>query len=184
MQYLGETFLFPVVNGYSLAAPSTNYQSIYPCDGATLPLNPPGGSLDALAALIGVDTSGTRPTVTLPDLAAPIPGLRWFIANSGVFPSGTAYPDDCMPLFGQISLMPVVQGRGYDPIDVLPCDGRTLQVEEYVSMFFLLGTTFGGDGEHTFQMPDLSAPNPALFYGMCTYGAFPHLVPVPQEVGR
>ncbi len=35
------------------------------------------------------------------------------------------------------------------------CDGRFLQVAENDELFTLIGTTFGGDGQTTFQVPDL-----------------------------
>lgn len=35
------------------------------------------------------------------------------------------------------------------------CDGRQLAISEYDALFALLGTTYGGDGETTFALPDL-----------------------------
>lgn len=35
------------------------------------------------------------------------------------------------------------------------CDGRLLSVAENDMLFNLIGTTFGGDGQSTFQLPDL-----------------------------
>lgn len=35
------------------------------------------------------------------------------------------------------------------------CDGSLLPISEYETLFNLIGTTFGGDGETTFAMPDL-----------------------------
>lgn len=35
------------------------------------------------------------------------------------------------------------------------CDGSLLSIAEYEVLFMLLGTTFGGDGQNTFGVPDL-----------------------------
>lgn len=195
MQYLGETFLFPVVDGQSLASTSTDYQYFYPCNGQTLPVNGAGGS-DAcgapvlpvngpanapLAYLLGADTSGSDATFTLPDMAPPVDGVQWFISNTG--PQATEQSiDDGMPLVGQISIYSVAGGRTYSWSELLPCDGRTIPAEAVPALATLLGTTFGGDGQQTFAMPNLPAPGPALFYGMSTAGAVPQLVPLKAEV--
>jgi microcystin-dependent protein len=35
------------------------------------------------------------------------------------------------------------------------CDGRILNISQYDTLFALLGTTYGGNGTTTFQLPDL-----------------------------
>ena len=35
------------------------------------------------------------------------------------------------------------------------CDGRLLPISENEVLFTLIGTTYGGDGESTFALPDL-----------------------------
>lgn len=35
------------------------------------------------------------------------------------------------------------------------CDGRLLAISEYETLFTLIGTTYGGDGQETFGLPDL-----------------------------
>lgn len=35
------------------------------------------------------------------------------------------------------------------------CEGQLLPISEYETLFNLIGTTYGGDGESTFAMPDL-----------------------------
>ena len=35
------------------------------------------------------------------------------------------------------------------------CDGTLLSISNYDSLFVLIGTTYGGDGQTTFQLPDL-----------------------------
>lgn len=37
----------------------------------------------------------------------------------------------------------------------LRCDGSLLPIADWETLFILLGTTYGGDGENTFRVPDL-----------------------------
>ena len=37
-----------------------------------------------------------------------------------------------------------------------PCNGQTLQIQHYNALFSVLGTIYGGDGMHTFALPDLN----------------------------
>jgi microcystin-dependent protein len=46
-------------------------------------------------------------------------------------------------------------GGDYAPDGWLPCDGRTLSISEYSTLYTLIGTTYGGDGRSTFALPDL-----------------------------
>jgi microcystin-dependent protein len=40
------------------------------------------------------------------------------------------------------------------------CDGRLLPIAENETLFQVIGTTFGGDGQETFQLPDLRGRAP------------------------
>ena len=40
------------------------------------------------------------------------------------------------------------------------CDGSLLSINEYTALFSLLGTTYGGDGQTTFAVPDLRGRAP------------------------
>ena len=44
---------------------------------------------------------------------------------------------------------------GFIPKDWLTCDGQVIKVNQYMELFSLLGTTYGGDGMTTFGLPDL-----------------------------
>ena len=70
MQYVGETFLFPIVGGRSIAAPTTTrYQNFYPCDGATLPVDiDRWQGLSALVYVLGADLDAPHATLTVPSL--------------------------------------------------------------------------------------------------------------------
>jgi microcystin-dependent protein len=40
------------------------------------------------------------------------------------------------------------------------CNGQTLPINQYQALFALLGTTYGGDGIRTFQLPNLQTRMP------------------------
>lgn len=40
------------------------------------------------------------------------------------------------------------------------CDGSLLAISEYSTLFNLIGTTYGGDGQNTFALPDLRSRAP------------------------
>lgn len=46
-------------------------------------------------------------------------------------------------------------GGNFAPVAWAPCDGRLLPISQYDALFSLLGTTYGGDGETTFALPDM-----------------------------
>lgn len=52
---------------------------------------------------------------------------------------------------------------GIIPKDWLPCDGRTLNVNQYVALFSLLSNRYGGNGSSTFALPDLRGRTPLGF---------------------
>jgi microcystin-dependent protein len=43
------------------------------------------------------------------------------------------------------------------------CDGQTLAISENDALFTLIGTMYGGDGEETFQLPNLQSRIPIHF---------------------
>lgn len=43
----------------------------------------------------------------------------------------------------------------FAPAGWMFCEGQTLPISEYETLFVLLGTTYGGDGQETFNLPDL-----------------------------
>jgi len=55
------------------------------------------------------------------------------------------------PYIGQILLV----GFNFAPQGFLTCDGASLPISEYDALFTLLGTTYGGNGVSTFNIPDL-----------------------------
>lgn len=48
----------------------------------------------------------------------------------------------------------------FAPAGWMFCDGALLPISEYETLFVLIGTTYGGDGESTFALPDLQSRVP------------------------
>lgn len=60
------------------------------------------------------------------------------------------------PFIGEIRMF----GFGRTPSGWQACDGSLLAISEYDALFNLIGTTYGGDGQNTFAVPDLSGRLP------------------------
>jgi microcystin-dependent protein len=46
-------------------------------------------------------------------------------------------------------------GGNYAPMDWAVCDGQTLTIAQNDVLYSLIGTTYGGDGQTNFKLPDL-----------------------------
>jgi microcystin-dependent protein len=55
------------------------------------------------------------------------------------------------PYVGEIRMF----GGNFAPAGWMFCDGQLLPISENETLFNLIGTTYGGDGESTFALPDL-----------------------------
>jgi microcystin-dependent protein len=55
------------------------------------------------------------------------------------------------PFIGQI----ITTGFNFAPRGYATCDGQILSIAQNTALFSLLGTTFGGNGQTTFALPDL-----------------------------
>lgn len=66
-------------------------------------------------------------------------------------PLNQALADGMDPFVGEVQC----GGYNYCPMDWLSCDGQSLPIAQYNVLFSLLGTTYGGDGATTFNLPDL-----------------------------
>ncbi len=60
------------------------------------------------------------------------------------------------PYVGQI----ISVGFNFAPVGWFPCDGRPLPISQYEVLYTLLGTTYGGDGVTTFNLPNLNGRVP------------------------
>lgn len=55
------------------------------------------------------------------------------------------------PYVGEIRMF----AGNFAPVGWMFCEGQLLPISENETLFMLVGTTFGGDGENTFALPDL-----------------------------
>jgi len=55
------------------------------------------------------------------------------------------------PYVGQIMMF----AGNFAPAGWMTCEGQTLAISENDTLFNLIGTTYGGDGQSTFALPDL-----------------------------
>jgi len=55
------------------------------------------------------------------------------------------------PYVGEIRIF----AGSFAPAGWMFCDGQLLPISEYETLFNLIGTTYGGDGQSTFALPDL-----------------------------
>ncbi len=55
------------------------------------------------------------------------------------------------PYIGELRMF----AGNFAPAGWMFCDGQLLPISEYVTLFNLIGTTYGGDGQSTFALPDL-----------------------------
>jgi len=60
------------------------------------------------------------------------------------------------PYVGEIRMF----AGNFEPAGWMFCDGRLLSIADYQVLFVLLGTTYGGDGQTTFALPDLRGRAP------------------------
>ena len=60
------------------------------------------------------------------------------------------------PYVGEIRMF----AGNFAPAGWMFCEGQLLPISENETLFQLIGTTYGGDGESTFALPDLRGPHP------------------------
>ncbi|MEA3050977.1 MAG: hypothetical protein QOG84_2813 [Sphingomonadales bacterium] len=104
----------------------------------------------ALPDLRGRAAVGAAPGAAAADLGPTLP-MTYLIAAVANSPgSGAA------PFIGMIA--PYIGNEA--PPGWLPADGRLLPITDYVYLFGLLGTCYGGDGKTDFALPDLRGRAP------------------------
>jgi microcystin-dependent protein len=66
-------------------------------------------------------------------------------------------------------------GFNFEPAGWAFCNGQVLNIMDYQALYYLLGTTYGGDGKNTFALPNLNAGalQTGLNYIICVAGNFP-----------
>src|SRR5947199_4556192 len=60
------------------------------------------------------------------------------------------------PYVGEIRMF----AGNFAPAGWMFCQGAILPISEYETLFNLIGTTYGGDGQSTFALPDLQSRIP------------------------
>jgi microcystin-dependent protein len=65
------------------------------------------------------------------------------------------------PFIGEIRLF----AGNFAPLGWMFCEGQLLPISENETLFNLIGTTYGGDGQSTFGLPDLRGRLPLHFGG-------------------
>ena len=60
------------------------------------------------------------------------------------------------PMIGEIRLF----AGNFAPAGWMLCQGQTLPISQFDTLFNLIGTTYGGDGVSTFNLPDLQSRVP------------------------
>lgn len=60
------------------------------------------------------------------------------------------------PFVGEIRMF----AGNFPPVGWMFCDGNTMPIAENEVLFQLIGTTYGGDGEETFNLPNLQSRIP------------------------
>lgn len=69
------------------------------------------------------------------------------------------------PYLGEVQIF----GFNYAPYNWALCNGATLAISQYSTLYALLGTAYGGNGTSTFQLPNLTTRAP------CSQGMGPGL---------
>jgi microcystin-dependent protein len=72
------------------------------------------------------------------------------------------------PFIGQI----IAVGFNFAPVGWALCAGQSLPISEYSALYTLIGTTYGGDGTSSFNLPDLrgrAAVNQGQGAGLSNY---------------
>ncbi|MFZ4522461.1 MAG: tail fiber protein [Bacteroidales bacterium] len=119
-------------------------------DALAAPANPPTNDLLVFNGTNWIAKNlviGNNGGVTPINITPPYLCLNFCICLYGIWPaqSGTD------AFIGEIELF----GFGYPPNGWAQCNGQLLSVNEYSALFSLMGTTYGGDGQTTFGLPDL-----------------------------
>ncbi|WP_208322932.1 phage tail protein [Mumia sp. ZJ1417] len=91
-------------------------------------------------------------------------GTTAFGNGTGTFAAGKG--TECT--IGEVRLFAGAVGTG------VPANGQVLPIAQNTALFSLLGTTYGGNGQTTFALPDLRAAAPdGMTYFLCVEGVFP-----------
>ena len=85
------------------------------------------------------------------------------------------------PYIGEIRLF----AGNFAPVGWMFCAGQLLPISEYETLFNLIGTTYGGDGQSTFALPDLRGRIPIHFgngFVLAATGGAESVTLTPQQI--
>ena len=116
----------------------------------------PGTAVGDLITWDGTNWINMQPAVQHFSLAVdnrqPFLTLNYCIALTGVFPSRSS--DN--PFLSEIELY----AFNFAPKGFAVCNGQLLSIAQNTALFSLMGTTYGGNGTSTFQLPNLQGRVP------------------------
>ena len=116
----------------------------------------PGTAVGDLITWDGTNWINMQPAVQHFSLAVdnrqPFLTLNYCIALTGVFPSRSS--DN--PFLSEIELY----AFSFPPKGFALCNGQLLSIAQNTALFSLMGTTYGGNGTSTFQLPNLQGRVP------------------------
>ena len=96
----------------------------------------------------------------------PTQAVSYLIALQGIFPTqGGGGIDNADPVIGQI----IEFAGNFAPPGYALCEGQLLPIDQNTALFSVIGTTFGGDGQTTFALPDLRGRIPVGQDGGATW---------------
>jgi microcystin-dependent protein len=95
--------------------------------------------------------TNAKPTESLDNLQ-PYLAINFCISLFGIFPS----QNDSQPYVGEIAQF----GFNFAPNGWALCNGQLLSIAENEVLYILIGTTYGGDGQSTFGLPDFRGRAP------------------------
>jgi len=70
---------------------------------------------------------------------------------------------------GEIKLFP---SGGFNTDYWWPCNGELVKMSDYMALYSVIGTKYGGDGFVTFALPKLTPPE-GMQYAICMVGIYP-----------
>lgn len=104
---------------------------------------------------LALGVSGNPAPVAINNMQ-PYLALNYCIATQGVYPSRNAME----PFLGEIDLFTF----NFVPMGYAACNGQIMAINTNQALFSLLGTFYGGNGQTTFALPDLTG-RVAIGYG-------------------
>lgn len=173
------------VSQVMLTGGTFNWRGTVPCTGGTAP------SDNLLNSLIGTTFGGEAPnSIGIPDLRDTIMtgvspsmplGSRVSLASGSDFETvgltsmmaveGRAPNASNETYFlGDIILLASSAQSWVDTEWLMPCDGRLMSISQNWALYNVIGTTYGGDGQNVFSLPDLRNATVQFPYGYGNVG--------------